>query len=256
MAIRQHLQPIIELSRAASILRTALLILTVLSVSDPAAGQRNEFGFLFGGSYYMGDLNPATQFSMARVAAGGLYRHNVNSHLSLRANVLYGEVEGNDAITRYQPLRDLRFESRIMEASGQLEINFIPYMPGNPATPVTTYVFFGGGGFYFDPVLNEPGQGGELVSLRLAEDHPEAAQGGGGYQPWSYSLLFGMGVKFNITRYISGGLEWGLRRTGTDYLDDVKYRGNPKNKDWYSFAGFILTFKFTDESPAICPYYD
>jgi hypothetical protein len=76
------------------------------------------------------------------------------------------------------------------------------------------------------------------------------------------------------------GLEWGLRRTFTVYLDDVsgkfmdanliayengstasalsdrslsvegsnvgKKRGNPTTKDWYSFIGVTITYKLND----------
>lgn len=225
-----------------------VLVFSVFFTGNRAIAQRNEFGFFFGGSYYLGDFNPSRQFALTRVAVGGLYRFNISPHIAVRANAFYAEVEGNDALTQYKPLRDLNFESTITEFSTQLEINYLPYQPGNPATPLTPFLYFGGGGFLFHP--NEILPNGQR--LDLVEEQRE----GVAYGTSSYVLMFGAGLKFNITRKLTSGIEWGMRRTGTDYLDDIHLRGNPKNNDWYSFAGFVLTFKFADESQAICPYLD
>ena len=102
------------------------------------------------------------------------------------------------------------------------------------------------------------------------------------------SIPFGVGAKANLSKNIGLSFEWGMRKTFTDYLDDVskKYydpaalaaargttaaamsdpsigtdpgvsnagrqRGNPTNKDWYSFIGIALTIKLKDR-PEPCP---
>lgn len=226
----------------------AFTFLLLILAGNEAGAQRNEFGVFFGGSYYMGDLNPNRPFEQTRVAMGGLYRYNLNSHIGLRANVFYAEIEGNDAVTQYQPERDLNFESFLAEFSTQLEINYLPYQPGNPATPLTPFLYFGAGGFLFYPR--------EIQTDGSRLDLPVLQREGVDYSTASWQFMFGIGLKFNITRKLTSGIEWGMRRTGTDYLDDIRLRGNPKTNDWYSFAGFGLTFRFTDESPAVCPYVD
>jgi hypothetical protein len=247
MSIRHKKKPI---SRGIfpGFLPAALALLFLFPSGKTADAQRNEFGVFFGTSYYMGDLNPSRPFALSRLAMGGLYRLNMTPHIGIRANVYYAEIEGNDAITQYQPERDLNFESFLAEFSTQLEINYLPYQPGNPATPLTPFLFFGGGGFLFYPREIQP-DGSRL-------DLPVLQREGMDYSTASWQLMFGIGLKFNITRRLTSGMEWGMRRTGTDYLDDIRLRGNPKNNDWYSFAGFVLTFRFTDESPAVCPYVD
>ena len=92
----------------------------------------------------------------------------------------------------------------------------------------------------------------------------------------------GIGFKFNLRKRIAISIEYGIRKTFTDYLDDVSgnylgndvltgfrgplaaeladrstdgatagfNRGNPTNKDWYSFYGIMLTFK--PFKPDIC----
>ena len=118
------------------------------------------------------------------------------------------------------------------------------------------------------------------------ELQPLATEGQGmeGYEsPYSLtqiSIPFGLGLKFSVTKFISIGLEWGLRMTFTDYIDDIStnyvdrsilldwsgelgasaadrtneiqdnvynpagsMRGNPERNDWYQFFGFTLTSK-------------
>lgn len=247
MSVRQNKHTFTRASRRGLLTLVQALIF-LLAATATSHAQKNEFGVFFGGSYYMGDLNPHRPFALSRVAMGGLYRYNLNPHIGLRANVFYAEIEGNDAITQYQPERDLNFETFLAEFSAQLEINYLPYQPGNPATPLTPFLYFGAGGFLFHPMEIQPD--GQRLDLHAAQRE------GVDYATASWQLMFGIGLKFNITRRLTSGVEWGMRRTGTDYLDDIRLRGNPKNNDWYSFAGFVLTFRFKDESPAVCPYTD
>lgn len=258
-------------------------------------GQKSELGLLFGGTYYLGDLNPSQQFALTRIGLGGMYRYNFGPHLSARANGLFTSVEGNDALVKYNEDRNLRFVSKVTELSGQLEVNFLPFVAGNLDTPYSPYIFAGGGFFWFNPRAQYPNPDtGEWqwMSLRIlgtegqgTEGYPEK------YKPFSSQFMFGIGFKFNISRNITGGVEWGMRRTGTDYLDDVStvypelsvfddsenleeavyfydrslsnrgqnaglQRGDPTVNDWYSFAGFVIAFKIKDSARGKCSAYN
>jgi len=265
-----------------------LFLFSFLLNNTHVKGQKNEVGFFFGTTYYLGDLNPMTQFAMNRIGIGGLYRFNINQNISLRINGYWANVEGSDAIMGYNTTRNLQFRSNIFEFSGQGEINFVYFTPGDLDTPSTPYIFGGAGVFRFNPQAEINGQWFNLRSLRTegqgSELYPERKP----YNLTSYNILFGLGYKFNITRQFTGAFEWGLRRTGTDYLDDVSttypdasvfnnntialdlydrslenrgnntnfQRGNPNTNDWYSFAGIILTIRIKDFSKARCPAYN
>lgn len=272
--------------------RQGLLLLFVLMfLNTPALlGQKNELGVFFGGSYYLGDLNPGKQFTMTRIALGGVYRYNFNPHLSARVNGIFASVEGNDALVKYNEDRNLRFMSRVTELSGQMEVNFLPFVAGNLDTPYSPYIFFGGGVFRFNPQAQMPDSEGRMRWIDL---QPLGTEGQGlegypdKYKLVSHNFLFGVGFKFNISRNITGGIEWGMRRTGTDYLDDVSttyadlellpskttqyfadrsisnrgqnkglQRGDPTTNDWYSFAGFVLAFKIKDFTRGKCAAYN
>jgi len=269
-----------------------------LFIFSPGAafGQKNEIGVFFGGSYYLGELNPSRQFALTRIALGGIYRYNFTPHISLRANGIFGSVEGNDALIKYNEDRNLRFVSKVAELSAQAEVNFLPFVAGNLDTPYAPYLFGGAGIFKFNPqAMNQEGRWINLRALGTEgqghDGYPEK------YSLVSYNFLFGFGIKFNISRNITGGVEWGLRRTGTDYLDDVStvypdpniyfqgydannnpiyaagyyfsdrslsnpgqntglQRGNPRNNDWYSFAGFVISFKIKDFTRSKCPAFN
>lgn len=252
------------------------------------SAQKNELGVFFGGSYYLGDLNPSQQFAMPRIGAGAIYRYNINENLAFRVNGFLGNVAGSDAKTQYNTNRNLQFRSNIIELSLQGEVNFVYFIPGDPETPATPYLFGGGGVFRFNPQAEIQGQWYDLKGLNTegqgSEMYPERKP----YSLISTNFLFGIGYKFNITRQFTGAFEWGVRRTSTDYLDDVSttypdasvfnenelaaelsdrslnnrgensdfQRGNPNTNDWYSFAGIVLTFRIKDFSKHKCPAYN
>lgn len=239
--------------RIAFVRAMAIILIAVWGLMTPqtAQGQRNEIGLTFGGSFYMGDLNPKLPMVMVNPAGGMLYRLNFSNHISVRANVLYMRVEGNDRrLATYNPARDLSFFSDIYEFSLQAEVNFLSYLPGDLKTPFTPYVFAGTGAFLFHPKRQEAN--GQIIDLHNIEQNPNREV----ESLTSHNFLFGLGFKFNITRFVSTGMEWGMRRTGTDYLDDVSIRGNPKTNDWYSYFGLIMTFRINDPTGARCPYPD
>lgn len=231
---------------------TGLLIVAFLFAGvKQADAQRNELGLIFGGAFYMGDLNPKLPMVMINPGVGGLYRLNFGHHLSLRANVLYMKVEGNDRFIAYNPDRNLSFFSDIYEFSLQTEINFFRFQPGNLNFLMTPYLFLGAGAFMFNPRQVQPD--GSIVDLHNLNMNPERETN---YNLVSHQFMIGFGFKLNVSRYVTTGIEWGMRRTGTDYLDDVSYRGNPNNNDWYSFFGAVLTFKINDPNSARCPYLE
>jgi len=73
-------------------------------------------------------------------------------------------------------------------------------------------------------------------------------------------LPFGGGVKVNLGKRLSGGLELSMRKTFSDLIDGVENIGlegvsHPiGNNDWKMFTGVFLTYKifeYRDSCPAI-----
>ncbi len=250
-----------------------------------------EIGLFLGCSYYIGDLNPLGHFNQfTKPAAGAVFRYNFNPRLALRGNVLFGAVEGDDSFagSAAQQQRNLKFKSNIYELSGQLEFNFLDYEMGNDYHGFSPYIFIGLAGLKFNP----KGQ----IDDRWVDLQPLGTEGQGlpggpskrKYKLTQLSIPFGVGVKINLSKNIGISIEWGMRKTFTDYLDDVstryydpalittkrgynagylsdrsigtdpnysnvgRQRGNPTTKDWYCFSGMALTIKLKEKRPK-CP---
>lgn len=263
-----------------------ILVLCIFTACTVSAQHRKtssaEIGIFLGGSYYIGDLNPLGHFNQFTKPAGGLvFRYNFNPRLAFRFNALFGNLEAHDEFSNSaaQQQRNLSFKSTIAEVSGQLEFNFLDYEIGNEKRKFSPYIFLGLAGFKFNPQgqLNN-----NWVALQPLGTEGQGLEGGASkkrYKLLQISIPFGVGVKTNLSKNIGLSIEWGMRKTFTDYLDDVskkyydpvilaasrgttaaalsdpskgrdpKYsnvgrqRGNPTTKDWYSFAGIALTIK-------------
>lgn len=261
-------------------MRRITLLILLISSSLHAQRQtklsRSEIGFMIGGMYYIGDLNQYGHFKGMEPGAGLIYRFNVHSRLALRTSLTYGSFSASDENSRYAVIqnRNLSFRSQLYEAAGGLEFNYWPYQIGHKRYKATAYMLVEFAGFWFDP---ETEYQGEWVKLQ-----PLATEGQGTtlnskrpYSRLSFSMPVGLGVRCSLGKKVSLNLEYGIRKTFTDYIDDVgsNYyvnstqlaqakgtvsgelsnrsldgsrfgrRGNDTTKDWYAFAGFMLTVK-------------
>jgi hypothetical protein len=263
-----------------------ILIITLISTLTGFSQKTKksaEIGLFFGGSYYIGDLNPVAHFNQFTKPAGGVvFRYNLGTRLALRASALFGNIEGHDSFSNSvaDVQRNLSFKSSIRELSGQLEFNFLDYEIGNENRKFSPYIFLGLAVFKFSPEsISDSGDG---VSLQPLGTEGQGLNGGASskkYKLTQLSIPFGIGIKTNLAKNIGLSLEWGMRKTYTDYLDDVsttyydpikleaargvtaailsdpsigtdpnysnvgRQRGNSLTKDWYAFAGAILSFK-------------
>jgi len=265
--------------------KNIILILFLFLLSGISFGQRSEIGLFGGGSYYLGDLNPSKHFNLTKAAGGFLYRYNLTPRFAFKLNVLYGTLEGSDAITRFDANRNLYFKSPILDFAGEIELNFFNYVTGNKKMMLSPYIFAGICIFHFNPKAQDT-LGGKWWDLQTLGTEGQGTSMYADRKPYSLTQLgfpFGIGVKYSLTQKICFGVEWGMRKTHTDYLDDVSttyadpvilaaengpqaayfgdrsidhtsdhkdlQRGNPATKDWYSFAGIFLTVKLTKKQP-------
>ena len=269
--------------------RIIIILITFFSVINVTA-QTPEIGVFGGGAYYIGDLNPYAHFNQTNYALGIIYRHNLdNERIALRVQAIYGKVSGNDAKSNdlNQLNRNLNFSSSVLEIGPLIEINFIDYIVGVMSRKKfkfqTPYLFAGITYFKMNPLGTYEGQTVELQPLATEGQETSQNASQNRYGLKQISIPLGLGYKFNITKRFAISLEYGIRKTFTDYLDDVsgRYpdlqllsseagqlsadmsdrtvneegytnlnygmsRGNSKNKDWYSFFGAIISFRIHD----------
>ncbi len=203
---------------------TALLF----SVVTSSFAQRYDFGAWLGGGTYFGDLNTRTNFRFTNPALGAFARINFDERLSFRANLCDGHVWADDKYSPsyYERTRNLGFSSNIFEASGQVEFNFLPFsnISFNAITAkqkYSPYVLIGFGVFHFNPTAVYNGTKVKLQPLGTEgqgyPEYPDLKK----YHRTSTAILFGGGIKFRLKKNFGMQVEGGVRKTSTDYLDDV-----------------------------------
>jgi hypothetical protein len=232
---------------------------------------------IFGGlSNYQGDLTDKL-YKSSKAAFGITASFPIAQRFSIRTGLTLGKIAGADSLSDKPELiaRNLSFQSKITEFSvlAQYDIFNID------DTRWTPYVFGGLALFHFNPFTYDSTQ--TKVYLQPLSTEGQGLQG---YPEKPYtltqlSLPFGAGIKYAISDRVQIGLEVGLRKTFTDYLDDVSggyadpadllagkgqqsvdlsyrgdeignaayptkgfTRGNPKAKDYYYFSGLHLSF--------------
>ncbi len=269
-----------------ALLYICLIVLMLTSHVFSQTKRRNfrqhEVGLMIGGAYYIGDLNPRKHFNLTQPAAGVFYRFTPNYRYAFRGGITWGNVMGDDSQSddADQLQRNLNFKAQIIEFNAIAEFNFLEYRISNDKYKFTTFLFLGIDVFNFKPRAQVGNYWLELQPLRTEGQAKP-------YKLTQVSIPFGIGAKMNVSKKVGIGLEWGPRKTFTDYLDDVsgtypdplitpfisgksaslsdrsknagsnvnEQRGNPRTKDWYFFFGITLNIKLNFKAPP-CYAYD
>lgn len=201
-----------------------IIVLTfALLLGSAAYAQRHEVGLFLGSSYYNGDLNTSAPFLMAQPAGGVAYRYVLNPRWAFKFNGYLGTVEGNDAFNPDAGLRsrNLHFKSMVLEFAGNMEFNFLKFVPGSDRDRFTPFIFGGLSVFRFNPKSQFQGDWYYLQPLGTEGQGTTAYPDRKSYSLVSVGIPFGLGVKFSLGQSTVMGFEWGMRKTFTDYLDDV-----------------------------------
>jgi Domain of unknown function (DUF6089) len=259
-------------------MKTPILLLTV-SLLFVSATQAQKFHVTaFGGfANYQGDLkNKKFTLDGAYPAFGAGLLYEITEKIYARANVTFGKVSGDDKKNAKNTVRNLSFSSPVTDIHLGLEYHFFSLY----SRAITPYAFAGVSNFSFNPSAKD--SAGNKVFLQ-----PLSTEGQGFYQdrkPYKlnqFAFAFGGGLKFAFSDNFRIGVEVGLRKTSTDYLDDVSttfvdenllltnrgpkavelafrgdelksgltypsdgaQRGGEKYKDWYYFGGINLAVR-------------
>ncbi len=200
-----------------------LILFPVVAFSQKNKYEKSkDFGILFGTSYYIGEVNPYKHFGTTLKPGGGIsFRNNFNRRWTMKASMLYGVLEAwdKDSDDPWIRNRNLSFRNQILEGSMQFELNFFPYQLGNKQFPMSPYLFGGIAYFNMKPMGQYKGTWYELQPLGTEGQGTE--YGGDKYKTSLLSVPFGVGFKSNLFAIFGFSLEWGVRKTFTDYIDDI-----------------------------------
>lgn len=298
----------------------ALLAFFMLGSFNNAHAQRwfktssLEFGLIGGATHYSGELTNE-QFFEARglkPSIGLITRYTPRDILTFRLSAQFGGLEGNDAWYENSDTenpRNLSFRSKLWDFTGAAEIN-LRSMDYRQKSGIIPYLFGGVSVFKYNPEtlfeydpssphVTRPGSAytdlqdrdEEWVELQpLGTEGQETTEFNERrrYSLTQLAVPVGAGIKAKLNQKWTIGLEYGLRITFTDYLDDVSttyvdptriqaqygpmsaamadrsptlhdelidnQRGNPENNDLYGIFGVTVTYRIYGNKP-VCPSF-
>lgn len=218
-----------------------LILLVVIWFTTNSYAQRHEFGPVYGGSNYVGDIGPSTLIRPNAPATGLIYKFNRNPRISYRAafttmKIIASNSESNNEIRQ---LFDVSINKTITELTAGIDFNFLEYEISHWNRTHTPYLIF-----------------------ELAAFHYKKAEGTVDNITYNsqigVALPFGVGYKAQLLDNFVLGFEIRVRYSFTDDLDDSQFYkneilkdhpengkfGNASTNDWYAFTGLTLTYTF------------
>lgn len=240
-----------------------------------------------GFSTYMGDMATKIVDSKQSSPVFGIgINYELTEKLFARALLAFGQIEGKDAFNSKADIiqRNLSFKSEIQEFSITGEYHLLN-LENHFITP---YIFAGLGVFHFNPYTYDTSNQKVYLKPLSTEgqglsQYPDKKN----YSLTQFNIPFGAGVKLALTNNIRFGIEIGFRKLFTDYLDDVSntyvdenilrnakgqqavdlayrgyeisggnpvypsdgsQRGNPTQKDMYSFSVISVAIRLGSNS--------
>lgn len=194
-------------------------------VSTKTFSQYSEIGVGVGLSTYWGDLNGNAVLNNMRYNSGLAfqfhYRYLYQNRWGLKASFTHGRVKGDDSNSdaEWQKQRNLSFRSPITEFGFFAEYYPFGFNSIKGSFRFQPYLSAGVAYFLFNPSTIY--QGNEVFLQPLGTE----GQGLPGYpdlyKKHSYALAFGGGLKYIISEAVNISGEVLLRKSGTDYIDDV-----------------------------------
>ncbi|MFI5131307.1 MAG: DUF6089 family protein [Chitinophagales bacterium] len=169
-------------------------------------------------SNYQGDLKAkSVSFAQSRFLFSLGARYDLSDHLTARTFFSLTSLNADDKKgTTNMQQRNLNFKSKIFdwELAGQYNL-FSFYDKW-----WTPYVFAGVGLFHFNPYTHDT-SGTKTFLKPLSTEGQGFMAGTKNYKLWQFSIPFGIGAEYSLDEDTRVGIEFGYRKTFTDFLDDV-----------------------------------
>lgn len=202
---------------------------------------RKEYILGIGAANFLGELGGANgvgtnfvkdlEFSATRPSFALGMRYKFSKRFAVKGGFYYQLLSGADKLTKepYRNNRNLSFRSNVFELSIQGEFFFtkeqsghlykIKNAKGMKNYDLQGYIFAGVGAFYYNPKARYKGTWVELQPL--GTEGQGLPNGPKKYSRVNICIPYGIGGKYALDKDWAVGLEIGVRKTFTDYIDDV-----------------------------------
>lgn len=209
-------------------LRKSLIVLGLITGFTANAQYNWDIGFSLGASNYLGDIggNVLTRrdfvadmkLVQTKPSAGVFARYKLNPWLSLKGNLSWARLAGDDKLTTNpaRNARNLNFRNDVIELAGVCQFNFYDVNDLGRSfryqDNFCAYIGLGAGVIYHNPKAY---YNGEYVALRpLRTENYD-------YTMFTAVVPVSGGFTFTFDKQFKVGFDLSWRTTFTDYLDDV-----------------------------------
>ncbi|MFM9008991.1 MAG: hypothetical protein ACKORE_10475, partial [Bacteroidota bacterium] len=178
--------------------------------------------------------------------------YKIAQNFSLHSHLTYGHVRGDDKLTEefFRNNRNLNFKSDIFEFNLNFEAALLNQRQGGiyrlrgvkrlTTYETSIYAFTGIGVFRFNPKGELNGEWYRLQPLGTEGQGLSPARER--YDLVQICVPMGIGARYFFNRRMGVGFEFGIRKTFTDYIDDVSktYYDNEAIKQKYGQVAALL----------------
>lgn len=234
-----------------------MVFTTVLLTVSGFAQKTADIGIWGGTSTYIGDFDNSSPIQGFNPNFGAYFRYNFNARVGMRFMFLTGKSSASGTFLD----EAFVYSKSIQDVSLQVEINYLRFITGLKNTRFTPYIMSGIGISYFP---YEP----DLALLSIINPLHNKGNALINVPVVSPNIPFGFGVKYNLGKRLSAGVEYQIRKQFSDKVDnlddplafiengkEVKYTTAIHNNDWPGYLGAHLTFMIYIGKKA-CPAYD
>ena len=230
------------MKRTLILIFLAIVLVPELTEAQRWKRMRYEVNYGLGASNFLGELGGADQigtnlmrdldFAMTRYVLSGGLRYKFTKWLSAKGSMQIGMLRGDDDQTEEasRNYRNLSFRSPIYELAVQFEGSIIKEqvgaryrlrgVKGRKWVAINVYPFIGIAGFYMNPKAQYNGVWYALQPL-TTEGQGQFPTRPKKYSRFQLAVPIGLGFRYGYNRRWSISLEYGVRKTFTDYIDDV-----------------------------------
>ncbi len=200
-------------------------------------GATSFLGELGGANYIGTHLFKDLEWRATRPALNIGFRYKLSEYAAVRPGIYWGYMVGKDKWTKepYRRYRNLSFGSNVVELSMVYEISFMKEQMGKKyrlravrgrrGREMYVFGFIGIGGFWYSPTTKD--DNGQRVKLRKLHTEGQSTKSQvlvgsrKQYSGISVNIPAGIAFKYTMDKRWSVSLEYGIRYTFTDYIDDV-----------------------------------
>ena len=209
-------------------MRFKAILFSILISSSAFSQYKWDFGGSMGAANYLGDMggkektrrNFVADMKMAetRYDFGGFARYKFNQRFSVKTELSYLRIAGNDALSTNvgRHARNLNFTNNIFELAITPQVTFYENNDLGSSYKFRlgfkAYAFAGVGFYHHNPKTTYKDEKVALAPLKTE---------GVKYSLWQFNIPVGTGFYFTMRKKHRIGFEYNWRLCFTDYLDDV-----------------------------------